>query len=52
MAGPCRIMIVAPPPPPPLPMEARFRVRPLFWQSGGKSYHNERSIATQQTGPN
>jgi len=32
------------------PFQSAFRVRPLFWKSGGKDYHNERPIGTQQTG--
>lgn len=32
--------------------DAPYRPRPLHWSYGGESYHNERSVATQQTGWN
>lgn len=32
------------------PFELPYRWRPLTWQHGGKTYINERAIATQQTG--
>lgn len=32
------------------PFECPYRMRPLTWKSGGKTYLNERATATQQTG--